>query len=324
MEHDLTHVDPHRRAEVLRRITAIERYNADPGRGRAETEASSIGLSPSAFYTLVKAWNQFHDPAKIPGTRRRRRGSGVEEDALALIRETNDDLEMAKFADVILEVRQRAMKREIELPHDNTIREAIRRLRRGNIPYLPEGVTHVLDQCNLNVPVTSCGMDAACGVLIAVIDVQRATIVGAQLTTTRFDARDATVAIASPIARNSLKRGDTLLIDRPATAGWDQLIQALGGEGIIVAGERIAPEDVQADTGFLRKRGNGRAILAACGRYVAGFQVRTGVERSSASLKKNAKPMTHPEARTLILGRLLGKDVSEAQNFATILERLLS
>ncbi|NCQ21009.1 MAG: hypothetical protein GW768_07580 [Sphingomonadales bacterium] len=312
MKYDLTHVDPHRRPEVLRRIRAIERYNADPGRDRAETEAASIGLSASAFYTLVKAWNKFRDPTRIPGTRRKRRGSGIEQDALALIRATNDDLESANFADVILEVRQRAMKRGIKLPHDNTIREAIRRLRRGNIPHLPEGVTHVLDQCCLNVPVNSCGMDAACGVLVAVIDVRRAAIVGAQLTTTRFDARDAAVAIALPRARNLLKRGDTLLIDRPATDRWDHLVDALAGEGIIVAGERIAVEDAQRDTGLLRKRGNGRSILAACGRYVAGFQVRTGVERSSARLKKNAEPMSLPAAQTLILGRLLGEGVTEA------------
>lgn len=301
---DLTYIDPHRRADVLKRIEAIERFNANPGRASAETEAAAINLSPSAFYTLVRAWNASRDPTKLPGLRRQARGSVIGTDALNLIRRAAEELPTARYSTIIELVTSRAQSAGIAMPRENTIREEVRRLRRGRLPGMPEGVTHALDICALNVPIASSSPCPSRAILTAVIQIDGAVIAGAELGTERFAPGDAAAAVARAIAGGALAEGDILLVDRPATAAYDALVQAVSAHGIGITGERLALEQVLADSGPLRSRGNGRAISAACGRYVAGFQVRIGTRTGAAIPKKNATPIALAEARELVLSRL--------------------
>lgn len=322
MKYDLTHVDPHRRPEVMKRIKAVERFNLNPGRSTAEAEAKAIGLVPSAFYTLVRAWNAYHDPTKLPGTRRRPRGSAISDTVRNLVRETNREMPHAIVEDVLKAVRKRAVLLNIELPHDNTVRGEVRRARQGQLPALPEGVTHVLDHCSLNVPVETGEYEPMRGILTALFSVRHSKIVGAELGTQIFKEEDAAVAMAFALAAGSVRPGDKVLIDRPASQGWDRLVEALEGEGLTIVGERFDARKARSDTGELRKRGNGRTLLAACGRYIAGYEVKVGVYCGPAKLKRGAQPMTLAAAKELVISRILAPTAVDEDALAAVLDRL--
>jgi hypothetical protein len=68
----LAFVASHRQAEVLRRITAIERHLADPKGYPVIRLAHDLSLSRTTTHGLVRVWRRDHDARTISGAGRTR------------------------------------------------------------------------------------------------------------------------------------------------------------------------------------------------------------------------------------------------------------
>lgn len=83
---DLSAVEPALRETVRHRLQAIHDFGREPGRRNAEKHASQLGLSPAAFYNLVKAWQTLRDPLRISGrTRPRTKTIGIDDDVQPML-----------------------------------------------------------------------------------------------------------------------------------------------------------------------------------------------------------------------------------------------
>lgn len=66
-EPDLDIIEPRLRSVVRARLHALEAYETNPTREHAEELAKGVGLGPSQFYNLLKAWRNLKDPSKLAG-----------------------------------------------------------------------------------------------------------------------------------------------------------------------------------------------------------------------------------------------------------------
>lgn len=130
MSHDLTFVAPERRSEVRRRIDAIERFLARPGRAMAESCAKDLGLCHAQFYNLVRAWRAKHAPEAMMGRHGTRAISPrIDQTVLDLIDEAISDNARATATAVIERIEALATERGLILPDPSTVSRYVRRKR---------------------------------------------------------------------------------------------------------------------------------------------------------------------------------------------------
>lgn len=143
MAHDLTFVNIERRAEVRRRIDAIERFIAAPGRAAAEREAAELGIHAAQFYNLVRAWRETGRPERLNDRHGARRiQPRIDRQTLQLIDATIAENGRATARDLIDGIARRAAAAGIALPDPSTIARHVGRKR----PHLlPEGMAAGLD-----------------------------------------------------------------------------------------------------------------------------------------------------------------------------------
>lgn len=143
LAHDLTFVNIERRAEVRRRIDAIERFIAAPGRAAAEREAAELGIHAAQFYNLVRAWRETGRPERLSDRHgSRRRLPTIDQHMLELIDATIAENGRATARDLIDSITRRAAAAGIALPDPSTIARHVGRKR----PHLlPEGMAAGLD-----------------------------------------------------------------------------------------------------------------------------------------------------------------------------------
>lgn len=143
LAHDLTFVNIEQRAEVRRRIDAIERFIAAPGRGAAEREAAELGIHAAQFYNLVRAWRETGRPERLSDRHgSRRRQPTIDQQMLDLIDATIAENGRATARAIIDSIARRAAAAGIALPDPSTIARHVGRKR----PHLlPEGTAAGLD-----------------------------------------------------------------------------------------------------------------------------------------------------------------------------------
>lgn len=130
MSYDLTFVAPDRRDEVRRRIAAVERFIAAPGRAAAEAAASDLGLRAAQFYNLVRAWRESGLPEAIAGrSAPRNRSPGIDRRLLDLIDKVVVGNGRAPASDIIGHVAREARASRIPLPDPGTLALNVRRKR---------------------------------------------------------------------------------------------------------------------------------------------------------------------------------------------------
>lgn len=310
-KYDLSFVDPHRRAEVARRIAVLERFLEAPGRRAAEAAAAELGMQASSFYDLVRAWRMKRDPAAIPGANKAGRGSLLTEDQQKIIRWANEAARNEIVSRAVDLAVAKGITKGVPMPSIVSIREYVKRLRKGQLPIGLEGVDLALDHCLLDIAVEGPDGTAVKPVVTAVIHVPKTRILGVSLSLVTPKASSAAKALVEAFTHFGGKDcpRTRLLIDRPNSPSWCELGEVLEAAGMQLAGEVLASAALDTDAGVLRKRGNGRTIIALLGRYVLGFraQTRTGPllhSTTAARVKTGAQPYSLSEAEDLLLERI--------------------
>lgn len=304
MGYDLTDIDPDRREDIKRRIAAIERFNANPGRATAEREAKCIGMSPSAFYGLVKAWNLNRVASELPGARRRRRRQAVDSALVDLIRQIATEHPVARAGDIIFLVRQAAAARDIELPTDQTIGNHLRRLRKGSVPVMPD-VSHFVDRCLWDVPVVAENGDIVRPIATLVVDRKASATVGVHLGLDTNGAHGAKHALLDAIASDAFDPASVVLMDRERDRSWRAVEELVADAGMTFEGSAEPPGTADRDAGAFRRRGNGRSILSSMGRVLAGHPIKVMSVRAMGRPLQDIPPMTLERAERILRERLL-------------------
>ncbi|MEJ7777018.1 MAG: hypothetical protein WKF52_06515 [Sphingomicrobium sp.] len=189
MSYNLNFVPPHRRAEIKRRIEALETFLASGG-GRilAEQLSAEIGVGVTLFYQLAKVWRQRKDPSALSGARKpisvRNR---LSDDQRQMITEALRQLPDATHEDVSRLATEIGQRRGVEMPVFSTIRQVVRKQLRARLPSTSPawGVDLIVEHCAINVGVI--GPDGGAYMPIATI----CTSVG--------DARARSVALSREI-----------------------------------------------------------------------------------------------------------------------------
>lgn len=321
MLYDLSGVDPRRRSDIARRIEAAERFDENPGRTTAENEAKGLGISTSAFYNLVAEWRRHRDPMKMPGARTRRRGHGIEQSAAQLIERIAGEHPESRIGDVIFRVKEYASIHGVGLPTDQTIGTHVRRLRERTAPDIPP-VSHFLDRCLWDVPIAA-GSNRICRPLLTMV-IENSTLspVGIHLGLDEADYQSAALAVREAVSRGSLSHRDTILMDREVGPGWIAVERALCGIEVVVEGFVEPTGTSHRDAGSFRRRGNGRLILTALGRSVAGFPIKILSPRTLSRPSLEANALNLDDARNLLIRRLLApSSTTKRRSSAAISDR---
>lgn len=325
---DLTFVDPHKRALVAERIKAVKRFNENPGRATAEREAKALGISAGRFYLVVKAWNTYRDASRLPGANRHRMTNRVPEEIrqeIARLVAADPDLIPER---VIEKVNEFSVARSLTPLSAPTIADELNRQRRGHLPILEQNVNYALDHCHLAIPIKGKSQHLSV-TLTAVINVKQGAIVGLALTLDEPTVHSSASAVCHAANLGLLRSGTSILIDRPDSPQWRQLLQLLSDVGISAEGETLEKDAFFHDRGMLRKRGNGRLLRAINGRYIGGYPmtVRTmGSRRKPAPLERAGAPaLSLKEAERLVRSRVVAEDPlqpeGELSRLATKLKR---
>ena len=303
---DLTFVEPHQRDEIRRRIEAVERFNTAPGRAKAEEEAALLGLGVASFYRIVKAWNAERDPTTIQGAQAKPRGSKLVKEQKEIIESASSECNSTEA--IVKRAFAIGRDADVEMPSEPAVREFILELRRGRFDPIPDGITHVVDHCHLNLPLNDGKCAAMKAVATVVLDMRSGRAAGVALGKGAPTASRTAAALVDAARRTQLTGPSArLLMDRESTDEWLQLERSLSQAGIVINGDLLAEGALEADCGALRKRGNGRTVIAVAGRYLAGYRanVRTfGDHPLPVRLRRGAIPMSLCDADQLVRNRL--------------------
>lgn len=304
---DLSFVEPDRRKEVLRRISAIEAFvNGFGGRQAAEAHARVLGLRTAQFYNIVRAWQEHGRPERIAGAgHRRQRDLGVTE-------------EQATWMDALIAADPRAapaamvdsiMKAGLEAGRDLPRREIVGRyVARVRPPILPEQTKNmadlVVDHTVLEIPIEH-GKGSVRPLASALIDTRAEAVVGLALSLGYPGPDTAADAILDALrhgprySRVSPSAGlrIALPINGSHSPGW--LEAALSSAGYVV---HAMPTTA---------RGGGKAIDALLGRRQGGIETRPRLVSAPLAMRGaketvGLRPMSLDEALDYARPRLVG------------------
>lgn len=306
---DLTHVEPHRRDEVMRRISAIQQFNKVKGRKAAAEGAAELGLSITSFYRLAAVWKLTRDAAKLPGQWKKEPANRLAEEQKAVIRKAVETKPEGRLMEIVETALEFGKANDITMPTKKTISEQIHRLRKGTMLELPPHATHVIDHCVIDVPIVQDAGPPNRGWLTVLIDVEAAEVVGCAMTDAAPNAFVTRAAIKdAQLHKASTSVHPTILIDCEDTAEWHDLGKWLANSGTTAIGEMLPEGALVRDAIPLRKRGNGRAVLALIGRWIAGYKItirRNSITPQPYQMKATSgSGMTVNEAEELIRNRI--------------------
>lgn len=306
LAHDLIFVNIGRRAEVRRRIDAIERFIAAPGRAAAEREAAELGIHAAQFYNLVRAWRETGRPERLADRHgARRRQPTIDRQMLDLIDATIAENGRATARDLINSVARRAAAAGIALPDSSTIARHVGRKRPHLLPEgMAAGLDLVLDHTVVELPVD---FDAGPVLPLLTIAVEPAAdaIVGIALSPGIPTIATMVAAIHDALrhsARNGHRVAAATRIGLPGPPDARRLIRTLEDNGC-----RAEARD-----------GAGAIVNSVLGREQAGLRFKPrfvwkGEDRRRVE-PKGSIAISPIEAEALVRGRLL--DRRSATSFA--------
>ena len=133
--YDLSFVAPHRRAEVLRRITILETYLDDPTRAVAEHCAREMGVNIVHLYNLARIWREGRRPEAIPGAGRpRKRRQHMPRRVALLIAQAVKEEGNEKLEPIVERLAELAKREGVRLPGVSTVRKYIAAALVGKLP----------------------------------------------------------------------------------------------------------------------------------------------------------------------------------------------
>lgn len=304
--YNIDFVPPHRREEVLRRIRLLDAY-IEQGRdkGSAADFADELGLSVAQFFNLARIWRKGKDPSALFGASR----PSVEHDRLSdgqrnVILEAISRLPDAAHEDVARLASEIAKKQSVEMPVFSTIRQFVRRQRRGRLPSSSPAVrAHlVVEHCAINVGVK--GDDGGAYIPVATI----CTSVGdAKARAVRLSLECPTAAITAAVIADALAAshmigaGDgtsAIYLDLLSGSDWINLGDVLNAAGIDRIGtERDVPRRADSTLWLLGSR------IAALTLHPR--MTNRPFKDRPAKLARGAKPVELVEAEAFVKARLV-------------------
>lgn len=269
MNHDLTFVAPERRAEVRRRIEAIERFMANPGRSAAEATAAKLGLRVAQFYNLVRAWRDYRRPDAIAGAGApRQRRSQLSTAQSSVINDIIVRNSRAATSEIVSEIMEAAAAEGVALPDRGSVSRHVRRIRPNLLSHdLARDVDLIVDHTVLDLPVRfDCILRRPLATMV--IDVADDAIVSLVLSSATPNPR-ATAAAIREAAKQSLRNQNSAKLRRPRISVTARESQEVAG--VLEALECAGLEAVMSHTG---KHGAGQAIESLLGSQRAGIRLK--------------------------------------------------
>ena len=242
-EYDLSFVAPERRNDVLRRIAAVERYLADPGRAMAEQCAEQVGLAYSQFYRLVNAWKAGKRPHELPGSGfTRHYKSRFSDEQQQILADAQHELADQPLRSVIDRVRILARDKDVDIAEsDTTLRNAILKLRHGRLSpkAWEQGADLMVSHCAVDRPLSLGKIGATMPLCTFVVDLrgQEPKLLGLSVSDWGVTAASTGEAIAEAIGRLTAGQADTEEATVIAFASypgddWADLRQSLTDAGL--------------------------------------------------------------------------------------------
>ena len=314
MAHDknLINVDPHLRDEASLRIQVLMAFVANPGTAKARIAAKELGMSVSAFYDLVRAWKANKEAAQLPGIRKKVRPRDLSVSQIRLLVSCNRAAPDASIASIIALAEEKAHGTTHAFSNKRAMREHIRHLRIGTAPLTVRDHDIYIDHCQINIPIAKSSGGNKRGTLTLVLKVGSNQILGSKLFMGPPTAENTAIALARAVEAfpGLALTKPLLLMDRPATGDWRKIVELVSDAGWQVSGAEFDGNVFDHDSGPIRRRGNGRGLLAMLGREVAGFKIRARTCKSQddlpATLRSNAVPLPLLEADELVCERVMG------------------
>lgn len=312
-EHDLTFVAPDRRAEVLKRIDAVERFLADPEPASAQRYARELGLRRSQFYLLAQAWKTTRRPDAIAGAGRPKVRRLTVSDAQAAFMDDviagNPSVPIAGLVHLIL-ARAAACNRD--LPAQEVVTRYVARARPKILP-IGSGASAglIVDHTVLEIPVRFDGGPARRPLASLVIDTTREQVVGLALSSGTPKPAAAAEALLDALRRPAQSCASTpcLTLKISLRTGmdedWTSFEKALARAGIDVA------KDVRG------KYQHGQIAEALLGRSCGGIRLRprlvmaTGSRRLSGN-NDPARQLSLDDAEAVARGWMIGGNTTSA------------
>jgi hypothetical protein len=299
LAHDLTFVNIERRAEVRRRIDAIERFIGAPGRAAAEREAAELGIHAAQFYNLVRAWRETGRPERLSDRHGpRRRQPTIDQRTLDLIDVTIAENGRATARDLIDDIARRAAAAGIALPDPSTVARHVGRKRPHLLPAgMAAGLDLALDHTVLELPVDF-GAGPILPLLTIAVEPSADAIVGLALS-----PGVPTMAVMAAAIRDALRHGvrnehrvaATTKVGLPGRPAARRLMRVLEDHGC----------------GAEARGGVGAIANAVLGRERAGLRFKPrfvwkGNDRRRVELKGSVA-ISPTEALAMVRGRLVDR-----------------
>lgn len=313
--HDLTFVAPERRAEVLRRIRAIEAFIQKPGRAAAERAAENLGLKAAQFYNLVRAWKTTRRPEKIIRGGPRSKGPSVDplqRDLMDAVIARSGRLPAAGMVDAII---AEAASKEVELPGRETLSRYVRLTRPSLLLQdVKSRFDLIVDHTVIDLPVDFGAPAPLRPLATIVIDVATDAVVGLALSAGTPGPGSTARALLDAMSRGL----------RPGGARQERLrIGIVAKEAGEIAGvdEALARASVEVRVETTGDYGGGRHVEALLGYRSAGlaFLPRLvwnlrghGRGRREVTLAPGSLPMSPVVAEELARARLVAAAVTAA------------
>jgi hypothetical protein len=311
VNHDLSFVAPERRDEVLRRIAVVERFLEAPGRAAAETAAAELGLRPTQFYRLVRAWREHGKPDLLAGSSRPRPLRSLASSAqTAIVDLAATELPDAPVETVALRALALGTAAGVAMPALNSVRKIIEMRSIGRVsPSSPA--------LGADIVVTTCAMDLAVSIKIQgeplmpvatlVIDTASTNgVIGLALGLASPSASSCAMALQDALARvtpsvtpPTSSASLTMAVETRGNDAWRDLIASLTSAGLEVRETDPTPHSVMHDA------------VALLGRKPAGFRMMPGLTNRPPGLRRPSRSapgavLTLSDAEDLVRSRLIG------------------
>ena len=305
---DLTAIEPRLRGIVRRRLEAISRFEASPGRQNAERLAKEIGLGTAQFYNLVKAWRTLRDPRKLAGPEMARtKPVDLDEAQRRIIERAIDHAPTAAPDEIVRLAIGDGDVHGVPMPAKEKVRRAVLARRPSRLTdELASLGDLIVDHTVLDLPVDFGGGTIERPLATVVVHAPAHRIVALEIgrggPSTRSIAASLRAAFECAGKHGGEPVIERLAIPSPSDEDWPRLHDAVGRAGLSLNALRSGPY------------GHGRCIEALLGQRREGIRFRprlveAGPERRSILPHTSHAPLDAERTRELVLARLEVGDV---------------
>ncbi len=258
--YDLSHVGPHRRHEVLRRIRILDAYIAGEITGRQAM--TDLDLSEPTFRRLLRIWRATRKPELIGASGRVRQPrvpvTSEQKHIIEEVERTHPDKPIKQLVQLCLDLGR---DRGVPMPGIKNTSSYARQYRRER-GLRPEGVHDlVLGFCAIDLPIAHPRYGIIAPIMSVLLDVSNVPVpLGVALSQDEPSPALAARTLLDAIARAEAPRqvpAHEFQLPTSTSAGWNELARSVEDAGLNTRQLPLKPRSARRVTDLLGKRPGG-------------------------------------------------------------------